>query len=312
MQRFRWVGPLVVMGVALVGAAVAPAADATAGVKAGRCTGTGAVAHRDLRYARGPGVAANLQSLDLFVPKRASECTPSPVVIWVHGGGFARGDKANKLDDKVRLFTNEGWAFASVNYRLAGDPASGRTSGRYPAQQQDLAAALRFLGDRSHRYDLSRHDTMLLGHSAGAYLVALEATNLSFVRAAGVPAGSIRCTVPLDTEGYDVREQIAAGGQRERMFRNAFGDDPADWDAASPIRAAATNRPLGDFLLLTRGRIDRYEGNVAFRDALRKAGTHADVVRVNPLTHEQVNEAVGKPGDTLVTPPLMRFLRACV
>jgi hypothetical protein len=153
---------------------------------------------------------------------------------------------------------------------------------------------------------------MLLGHSAGAFLVALEATDLSFVRDAGVRASSIRCTVPLDTEGYDVPAQIAAGGQRERMFRNAFGGDPADWVAASPLRAAAGNRPLGAFLLFTRGRIDRYHGNVEFRDALRAAGTTAEVVRVNPLTHAQVNEAVGKPGDTLVTPPLMRFLRACV
>ena len=119
--------------------------------------------------------------------------------------------------------------------------------------------------------------------------------------------------MPLDTEGYDVPAQIAAGGQRERMFRNAFGDDPADWDAASPIRAAATNRPLGDFLLFTRGRIDRYAGNVAFRDALRKSGTHADVVRVNPLTHEQVNaggrEARRHPGDATADalPPHLRL-----
>lgn len=311
MQRWRWFGPLVVVS-ALAGAVVAPTADATTGAQAARCGGTGAVAHRDLRYARSPGVVPNLQSLDLYVPKRGADCAPAPVVVWVHGGGFARGDKANNVADKVRLFTKEGWAFASVNYRLAGAPASGATAGRYPAQQPDLAAALRFLRDQSSRYGLSRHDTMLLGHSAGAFLVALEATNLSYVRAAGVPPSSIRCTVPLDTEGYDVPQQIAAGGQRERMFRNAFGADPADWAAASPIRAAAGNRPLGDFLLFTRGRIDRYAGNLAFRDALRAAGAHADVVRVNPLTHQQVNLAVGKPGDTLVTPPLMRFLRACV
>jgi len=311
MQKLRWIGPLTLAGLALVGSAFAPAADATTAA-ARRCAGTGAVAHRDLRDAHADGVAPNLQSLDLYVPKRAAACPPAPVVVWVHGGGFVKGDKANKVADKVRLFTDEGWAFASVNYRLAGDPRSGATAGRYPAQQQDLAAALRYLRDHSDRYRLSRNDTVLLGHSSGAFLVALEATDLSFVRAAGVPAGSIRCTVPLDTEGYDVPAQIAAGGQRERMFRNAFGADPTDWAAASPIRAAATNRPLGDFLMFTRGRINRLQGNVAFRDALRAAGASANVVRVNPLTHEQVNEAIGKPGDTPVTPPLMSFLRACV
>ena len=311
MQRRRWIGAAVGAGIALVGSTLAPTAGAATNAAA-RCAGKGSTAYRNLRYARADGVTPNLQSLDLYVPRRAASCGPAPVVVWVHGGGFVRGDKANAITDKVRLFTREGWAFASVDYRLAGDPRSGKTAGRYPAQQQDLADALRYLRDHAGRYRLRRHDTMLLGHSAGAFLVALEATDVSFVRAAGVPASSIRCTVPLDTEGYDVPAQIAAGAQRERMFRNAFGADPADWAAASPIRAAATHRPSGDFLLFTRGRIDRFRGNLAFRDVLRAAGAAADVVRVNPLTHAQVNEAVGAPGDTRVTPPLMRFLRACV
>ena len=58
--------------------------------------------------------------------------------------------------------------------------------------------------------------------------------------------------------------------------------------------------------MFTRGRLGRAQGNVDFRDALRTAGVHADVVRAAPLTHRQVNEAVGKPGDTIVTPRLMR------
>ena len=51
---------------------------------------------------------------------------------------------------------------------------------------------------------------MLLGHSAGAFLVALVATDASLLRTVGVPPSSVRCTVPLDTEGYDIPEQIAA------------------------------------------------------------------------------------------------------
>jgi len=309
MQRWRWIGPVLLTALLVAVGGLGSVAHAAA--RQG-CPGRGSVAHRDLRYARDPGVAANLQSLDLYVPKRAADCAPAPVVVWVHGGGFRRGDKANKVADKVRLFTREGWAFASVNYRLVADAASGPSGGVYPAQQEDLADALAFLRTHARQYALSRDDTMLLGHSAGAFLVALEATNLSFVRAAGVPARSLRCTVPLDTAGYDVAAEIAAGGLRERMFRSTFGDDPARWNAASPVRAVATNRPLGDFLMVTRGRLDRSAGNVAFRDALRAAGTSAEVIRVNPLTHEQVNESVGQAGDALVTPPLMRFLRTCV
>ena len=153
---------------------------------------------------------------------------------------------------------------------------------------------------------------MLLGHSSGAFTVALVATDASLLRTVDVPPASVRCTVPLDTDGFDIREQIAMGGFRERMFRRAFGDDPSTWDAASPIRLVAERAPAGDFLMVTRGRLGRAQGNVAFRDALRRAGVAADVVRAAPLTHRQVNEAVGRAGDTIVTPPLMAFLRNCV
>jgi hypothetical protein len=37
----------------------------------------------------------------------------------------------------------------------------------------------------------------------------------------------------------------------------------------------------------------------------------ADVQVVRGLTHEEVNDAVGKAGDTVVTPPLMQFFRSC-
>ena len=52
------------------------------------------------------------------VPDRGQDCAAVPVVVWVHGGAFATGDKANFAADKVDLFNDAGWAFASVNYRL--------------------------------------------------------------------------------------------------------------------------------------------------------------------------------------------------
>ncbi|MEJ7585773.1 MAG: hypothetical protein WKF43_17200, partial [Acidimicrobiales bacterium] len=76
------------------------------------CTGSGTVTHRDLRYAQSPGTAAGLQSLDLYLPVRPDACGPAPIVVYVHGGGFIRGDKANKITSKTNLFNREGWAFA--------------------------------------------------------------------------------------------------------------------------------------------------------------------------------------------------------
>src|SRR4029079_15963247 len=115
--------------------------------------------------------------------------------------------------------------------------------GVYPAQARDVARALAFLRRHADEYHLRRDRTMLLGHSSGAFTVALVATDASLLRTVDVPPASVRCTVPLDTDGFDIREQIAMGGFRERMFRRAFGDDPSTWDAASPIRLVAERAP---------------------------------------------------------------------
>ncbi len=275
------------------------------------CAGTGAVAHQDLRYASSPGTTAGLQSLDLYTPVRPAGCAAAPLVVWVHGGAFVTGDKSNGMAKKVALFTNEGWALASLNYRLVDHPGAGPTEGRYPAPEQDVASALAFLRRSAATYDLDPGRLVLLGHSAGAFLVSLDSTDARFVRGAGLSLADVDCTASLDTT-YDIPTQIAAGGDSEAMFRNAFGDDPAVWEAGSPMRNVAPGKGIPDFLVVTRGTPARVSQSEAFADRLRDASVPARVVRATGLTHEQVNSSVGQPGDTVVTPPLMDFYRGCI
>jgi acetyl esterase/lipase len=274
------------------------------------CTSTGHVTHRDLRYADDPGVAPNLQSLDLYVPVRADGCGATPLVAYVHGGAFVAGDKANRIADKVQLFTREGWAFASLNYRLVDDPGAGATNGEYPAAEHDVAAALAYLAGRAHEYRIDPQRFMLLGHSAGAFLVALVSTDESFVERAGLDLGDIVCTAPLDTT-YDIPAQVASGGTEEAMFRNAFGDDPVVWTRASPPHNVAPGEEVPAFHIVTRGGPARVEQSQAFGATLRAAGGAAEVQVARGLSHEEVNAAVGRGGETVVTPPLMEFLRGC-
>jgi acetyl esterase/lipase len=275
------------------------------------CTATGNTAHKDVRYASSPGTAARLQSLDLYVPNRPQGCGPVPLVAYVHGGAFVTGDKANKITDKVDLFTREGWAFASLNYRLVGAPGAGPTNGVYPAAEQDVADALGYLVEHADAHRIDPRNVMLLGHSAGAFLIALTSTDGTFLQHAGLALHDIRCTVPLDTT-YDIARQIANGGTEATMFLNAFGTDPAVWAQASPPNNVAAGKGIPSFHIVTRGGPERVGQSQAFGTTLQQAGVTADVQVVRGLTHEEVNEAVGKPGDTVVTPPLMTFFRTCV
>ena len=276
------------------------------------CPATGSEAVRDVRYAASPGVAPSLQSLDLYLPTRPDGCGAVPIVVWVHGGGFRRGDKANQVADKVRLFTGEGWAFASVNYRLVGAPGSGPSGGVYPAAEQDVAAAIAFLVAHAADHGLDPGRVMLLGHSAGAFLVALVATDDSFLRdaAPGLGPASLACVAPLDGT-YDIPTMVAAGGRQAEMYRSAFGDDPALWDRASPTHDVVEDAGIPPFHLVTRGSPSRVAETRAFADGLRTAGVRATVSVAEGLSHAQVNAAVGHPTDTAVTPGLMSFFRTC-
>jgi arylformamidase len=303
--RMRRILLIAVAALPLVGAACGPQPPPD------DCTAAGSTARRDLRYAATAGTAARLQSLDLYLPTRADGCGPVPLVAYVHGGAFVTGDKANKISNKVDLFTREGWAFASLNYRLVDDPGAGPGNGVYPAAEQDVGAALGYLAAHADEYGIDAGHVMLLGHSAGAFLVALTATDATFLQQAGLQLDDVRCAAPLDTT-YDIAAQIARGGTEAEMFRNAFGDDPAVWSRASPPDNVAPGKGIPAFHIVTRGRPERVAQSQSFGATLGDAGVQADVQVVRGLTHEEVNDAVGRTGDTIVTPPLLAFFRGCV
>ncbi len=52
-------------------------------------------------YRRLVGVPRNATSLDVYAP---AEACRAPVIVWVHGGGYHYGDKANAMEDKAALF----------------------------------------------------------------------------------------------------------------------------------------------------------------------------------------------------------------
>ena len=289
-----------------------PAANPTTTTTPATCRGGPVRASKDVAYRRVDGVDPNLLSLDAYVPHRDAGCAPAPIVVYVHGGGFARGDKAHRISDKVRLFTDEGWTFVSVNYRLSPTPASPDRADpiHHPIHEQDAAAAVAWVEDHAGELGGDPAQVFLMGHSSGAFLVSLLSTDRSFLADAAVSTEHVRCTVSLDTE-YDVVGQVAQGGAQERLYRNAFGDDPATWIQGSPIEhtAAGTDRPR--FFVVTRGAARRVAQAKAFVDDLDTGGTEATFLDVSPMTHDEVNAAVGASGDTTVTPAVMAFLRSC-
>jgi arylformamidase len=278
------------------------------------CKGTGVKPKQTIRYKSVAGVNPNLLSLDLYEPIREAGCPPAPIVVFAHGGGYRQGDKAFQIADKIRLFTGEGWAFASINYRLSPDPSEPTNPDRikYPIHQQDAASAFAWLLKNAAQFNGDPSQLLFVGHSAGAHLVSIVSTDQTFMQAEGFGLKDIVCTASLDTETYDVVDLINNTDRADTLWINAFSADRAVQAQASPINNVSAGKAIPAFLAFTRADAYRVRQTNAFITKLTQAGVSAKVLSVDPYTHEEVNDALGQVGDTLVTPPLMRFFRGCV
>ncbi len=102
--------------------------------------------------------------LDLYLPPKAD--APTPLVIWIHGGGWEAGNKENPPGLGL---LKKGYALASLNYRLSQEA-------KFPAQIEDCKAAIRFLRANAKKYNLDPDHFGVWGASAGGHLVALLGT----------------------------------------------------------------------------------------------------------------------------------------
>jgi acetyl esterase/lipase len=283
----------------------------------GTGTAAAATAHLGLSYDIDSPPApspASQNELDLYTPDTPS-ATPRPVVVYVHGGAWAIGDKANAIAPKIELFTGAGYVFASVNYRLSptsvepGGPDPERVM--FPDHPHDVGEAIAWLSRNVARFGGDPNRIALIGHSAGAHLVSLVSTDPSYVRAYGVQPWQLIGTVSLDTEAYDVPARLAtAGPMAEAVFHNAFGT-PAEnaatgsWSRASPLTWAEAQDP--PFLLVTQAADPERVAQTERMAAALGPGSGAETF-LAPYDHEGINDAVGATSDPAgETPAIMSF-----
>jgi acetyl esterase/lipase len=111
------------------------------------------------------------QKMDIYLPANRST-TSTKVIIYIHGGGWIAGDKADLngagLDTLRKRFPD--YAIFNLNYRLAAAPASNP----FPAQEMDVKAAVEFIYGNRASYLVSDKFVMV-GGSAGGHLALLHA-----------------------------------------------------------------------------------------------------------------------------------------
>ncbi len=252
--------------------------------------------HRDLFYTEAKD---KLQSLDVYSPPEGKD---HPVIVWIHGGGWSKGDKAS-LQQKPRAFVEKGFVLVSVNYRLV--PAV-----TVKDIMADLAQSLRWVRDHAAEYRGDPNSLIIMGHSAGAHLAALLCTDDRYLKAAGAPMTSLKGCVPLDVSAYDIPKRIHdVDDGISNTFKTIFGTEEAAQREVSPVHHIAKNKHIPSFLILHVASRDDTKAQAHWlAGKLTEANIAGHVVAAEGKTHGTISSDLGGADDP-PTLELWKFLR---
>jgi acetyl esterase/lipase len=242
----------------------------------------GVEATRGIAYGARPR-----QVLDVY---RRAGAANAPVVLFVHGGAFVRGDK--DVTDEVYAnvcyyFARHDYLAINVEYRLA--PES-----KFPGGVEDLAAAVAWVKRSAQNFGGDPARLFLVGHSAGSTHVAGYAWDPNLptrvdpaVKGIVLISGRLRADARPDNPN-------AAG------VRAYFGDDESRYEARSPVTYAGASQ-LPVFLAIAEYEnplLDVYGAETLYRIAVAR-GRAPRFLRLPRHNHISIVAHVNTEEDTL-------------
>lgn len=220
----------------------------------------------DLPYAD----RSTSQKLDIYLPEKGEG--PFPVIIAIHGGSFTIGDKRDFQVVPVLRALERGYAVAAINYRLTGEA-------RFPAQINDVKAAIRWIRAHGAQYALRPDRIALWGDSAGGNLAALAGVtgdddalddkNLGDAGQSSAVTAVVDWYGPIDFLTMGDPKRLEQKGNK--LIGKTLLEAPESYRAASPESHIHPGVPP---ILMQHGDADRViplAQSVHFAEALRKA-----------------------------------------
>src|SRR5438552_3402484 len=240
---------------------------------------------RDFAYGPDP-----LNKFDIFTPS-AGQDGGRTVVIYVHGGGFERGDKrqagAPFYDNLMLWLTQQGMVGVNIDYRLA--PKS-----HWPDAHEDMASVISWVKANIVQYGGDPNRIVLWGESAGASLIAGYLAHPQFYG----PGGHGVKGAILNSGFYD-------NGEAES---NYFGKDPKELAERSSVEGM---RKLNIPLLISHTEVDLPDAIVQadnVKKALCDARRCPTYLVLKDHSHVSQNYAVGT-SDVSLSGPVLQFIR---
>jgi acetyl esterase/lipase len=153
--------------------------------------------------------------LDLFVPPaKFTKAGPRPVIVYIHGGGWAGGGprRSGAYKDWPKVLASiaaQGYVVASVGYRFSGEAP-------FPAAAKDVKTAIRWLRANAAAYNIDKGRFVTFGQSAGGHLAALMAVTCKVAAlepdARVVPNARTVELAPSTVAGADSESDCVQGG----------------------------------------------------------------------------------------------------
>lgn len=161
--------------------------------------------------------------LDLYRP--AAGGARLPVIVFLHGGGWSGGTRTT-APDLSRVFAQDGFAMASIEYRLT-------PSISFPANVEDVKTAVRWLRANADRFNLEANHIGLWGTSAGGHLAAVAALS---------PPGTFEGTGHLETSSA---VQCVLDAYGPSMFSSMDAQAEMEKATLQPLAAGLQNAQRG-------------------------------------------------------------------
>lgn len=260
--------------------------------------------YKNIRYG-----TSEANQLDVYVPD--SHEGVLPVLIFVHGGSWCYSNRNMWWDSsKVEFFKQNGFISVVIDYRLSPYPYELTNEKRikHPSHVQDVATSIKWVKSHIEKYGGDPNRIFLMGHSAGAHLVALVATNETFLGNEGLALQDIKGVCALDAGAYltvDKKLLFIKDSSNVKQdykdlkyaYMNAFGTDSTGYADANPYKHIEMGKHIPPFLLIYQNDSMRVKPNIEFIQKMNENKHKAKGVCVPSYGHVKIFSSIGSIDD---------------
>lgn len=219
----------------------------------------------------------------------AEEKKKRPCIVWICGGAWQQMNRSAHLVYLCEL-AKQGFVVASVEYRTSN-------AVRFPAQLEDIKAAIRYLRAHAERYGIDCEKFGVMGESAGGHLTALTALTGDkkefdvgdYLEYSSAVQAAVPWYVPSDFETFPHDAGTSAAAPESLLIGADASTHRTLAKMASPVQYVRKDAPP---MLLFHGTDDHtvpFSQGEELHDALEKAGAEVTLAAIEGADHADIH-----------------------